>query len=137
MANRTTRTPKKEEAFLNALREGYSVAGACAASGVARRTAYDWRNADPIFCAAWEDAVEEGTDELEDEAVKRAKEGSDTLLIFMLKSRRPETYKDRAWHEHTGPRGGPIQTESKLSLDPAKLSLSALEEILNAASDGE
>lgn len=137
MANRSKRTTEKEQAFFASLREGHSVAGACKSAGFARRTAYEWRAADEAFRAAWDDAVEEGTDELEDEAVQRAKDGSDTLLIFMLKSRRPETYKDRAWHEHTGPRGGPIQTESKLTLDPSKLSSSALEEILNAASDGE
>jgi hypothetical protein len=36
-----------------------------------------------------------GTDALEDEALRRAKDKSDTLLIFLLKARRPEKYKDR------------------------------------------
>ena len=39
--------------------------------------------------------METGTDGLEDEAVRRAKNGSDTLLIFMLKARRPEKFKER------------------------------------------
>ena len=34
---------------------------------------------------------------------------SDTLLIFLLKGARPETYRER--HEHTGKHGGPIQYE--------------------------
>lgn len=33
---------------------------------------------------------------------------SDTLLIFLLKGARPEKYKDRQSHEHTGSGGGPI-----------------------------
>lgn len=38
---------------------------------------------------------------------------------------------------HSGPDGGPIKTEGKLTLDPTKLSASAMEEILNAATDGK
>ena len=102
MANRTKRTPKKEADLLDALRQGASVASACHTAGVGRSTAYEWREADTAFRDAWDDAVEAGTDELEDEAVKRAKAGSDTLLIFMLKARRPDKYKDRVATEHTG-----------------------------------
>jgi hypothetical protein len=39
---------------------------------------------------------------LEDEALRRAKDKSDTLLIFLLKARRPEKYKDRISTEHSG-----------------------------------
>jgi hypothetical protein len=34
---------------------------------------------------------------------------SDTLLIFLLKANRPEKFKER--HEHSGPKGGPIQVQ--------------------------
>jgi hypothetical protein len=50
---------------------------------------YKHRGNSEAFAGAWDDAVETGTDELEDEAFRRAKEDSDTLLIFMLKARRP------------------------------------------------
>ncbi len=44
---------------------------------------------------------------LEDAAVERAiKEKSDTMIIFLLKSRRKEKYAERT--EHTGKGGGPI-----------------------------
>ncbi len=109
MANRTKRTPKKRAAFLKALDSGESVTKACNAAGIGRRTVYDWRSDDEKFAAEWEDAVETGTDVLEDEAVKRAKDGSDTLLIFMLKARRPDKFKDRWQHEHTGKGGGPLR----------------------------
>lgn len=131
MANRTTRTPKKEAAFLDGLRDGLSVTASCIDAGISRRTAYEWRDADDEFRKRWDEAVEEGTDRLEDEAQRRARDGvtepvfykgdivghvqrhSDTLMIFLLKARRPDKYKDRVANEHTGPNGGPIQTETR------------------------
>lgn len=120
MANRTKRTPKKEAAFLDSLRSGASISMACADAGVGRSTVYEWRVADDAFRVAWDEAVEEGTDRMEDEAYRRAVQGtskpvyqsgklvghvqeySDTLLIFSLKARRPEKYKDRVSNELSG-----------------------------------
>src|SRR5206468_803097 len=56
--------------------------------------AYDLRCADEQFADAWEDALEAGTQVLEDEARRRALDRSDTLLIFLLKARRPHVYRD-------------------------------------------
>lgn len=129
MANRTKRAPKRDAAFLDALRDGRSVTAACIDAGIGRRTAYEWREQDEEFRHAWDDAVEEGTDRLEDEAHRRARDGvnkpiyqggkrvgeireySDTLTIFLLKARRPDKFKDRVANEHSGPGGGPIKTE--------------------------
>jgi hypothetical protein len=61
---------------------------------------YKHRANSETLAAAWDDAVEAGTDALEDEAVRRAKKSSDTLLIFLLKGRRPHKFKDRAVVEH-------------------------------------
>ena len=95
MSNRTKRMDEKRAKFLASLEEGNSIARAASDAGVGRSTAYEWRTAEPAFAKAWDDAVESGTDALEDEAIKRAKNGSDTLLIFMLKGRRPEKFKER------------------------------------------
>lgn len=83
--------------MLAKLRQGYSIASACKAERIGRRTYYDWRNDDPAFATAADDAIEYGTDTLEDEAKRRAVglHGSDTLLIFLLKARRPEKYAER------------------------------------------
>lgn len=97
---RTVRTPEKEQAFLDALATGLSIAGAARAAGLGRQTVYDWRNADSDFAARWDSAIEEGTDHLEDVAIRRAEESSDTLLIFMLKGRRGEKYADRVKSEN-------------------------------------
>ncbi len=52
---------------------------------------YELRGRDEQFKADWDDAVEQGTDALEDAAVQRAiKEKSDTMIISLLKSRRKE-----------------------------------------------
>ena len=37
------------------------------------------------------------------------REYSDTLLIFMLKARKPDVYRERASIEHTGANGGPLE----------------------------
>ena len=78
------------------LEAGQSVAAACDKAVVGRTAAYAWRKDDEEFAAAWDAAIEIGTDALEDEAVKRAKAKSDTLLIFLLKVRRPEKFKERS-----------------------------------------
>lgn len=87
------RSPR--ERFLDALEAGLSIAAAARAAGVGRQTVYDWRRREPEFGAAWDAAVETGTDRLEDEAHKRALTQSDTLMIFLLKARRPEKFRDR------------------------------------------
>jgi hypothetical protein len=85
----------KKERFLEILGRGYSVTRAAYEVGVARRTAYHWR-ADPDFLALWNDALEDGTDLLEDEARRRAIDSSDSLLKFLLTARRPAIYRERA-----------------------------------------
>jgi hypothetical protein len=114
-SKRTSRgQPKKEAEFLAVLREtGGNVSRACAAISLSRSRVYEWREADPSFAQSWDEAVETGTDELEEEARRRAFSGvdepvfyqgeecgvirkySDTLLIFLLKGRRPDRYRER------------------------------------------
>jgi hypothetical protein len=118
---RITRNPAAHDAYkqllLKALAKGKSPAWAAAEAGIERSTAWLWRKNDPEFAAAWDEAVTEGVDRLEDEAHRRAVEGynsrpiyhkgrkvgeireySDSLLGLLLKSRRPEVYArgDRA-----------------------------------------
>ena len=94
MARKAQHVPKKTK-FIDALAEGFSVTTAAATAGIGRRTAYNWR-ADSGFVELWNDALEDGTDLLEDEARKRAIDGSDSLLKFLLTARRPAIYRERA-----------------------------------------
>jgi hypothetical protein len=109
---RADRTAKTKRPFLEALAETANVSLACRLAGVGRRTVYSWRAADPEFAKAWGAALEIGCDALEDEAVRRALSGveepvfyqgtrrgtirkySDQLLMFLLKARRPEKFKN-------------------------------------------
>lgn len=121
-------TPKKREwkpAFIAALRETGNVRRAAIAAGVGRTTVYRERKKAKRFREAWDEAMQEATDLLEEEARRRAVEGlvrykfhqgapvlhpvtneayyeleySDTLLIFLLKAHRPEMFRER--YEHT------------------------------------
>lgn len=108
LTNRTKLTPKTRKAFLLALSQGWSISRACRDAGISRQTYYDWSAAYPDFAADAEAAIESGTDKLEDIAMERASrplDGSDTLLIFLLKARRPGRYRETTRHELTGPDG--------------------------------
>ena len=95
------RTPEADDKFLAALRAGKSIAAAARAAGIGRRTAYDWRDRDAAFAARWDEAWEVGTDHLEDLALKGAEQGSERLLLALLKARRPDRYQ-RMVVEHEG-----------------------------------
>ena len=95
MVRQTKRTPKRETALIDALRSGSAIGTACAMAGIGRSTLHEWRHAEPDFNARFEDAIEYGTDVLEDVARTRAVRESDTLLIFLLKARRPDKYRER------------------------------------------
>jgi len=96
--------------FLDHLAAGQSVRSAATTVGVKPSTPYTWRKQDKRFAAAWSAAEEAGTDIIEEEAFRRAVTGvekpvyrggeivghiadySDAMLMFLLKSRRPERY---------------------------------------------
>lgn len=106
-------SPEAREKFLDALAEGLTADKAADRIGVNVRTIYAWREKDIEFDAAWARAYKLGTDTLESEARRRAFEGtlkpvfhqgvecgyvreySDTLLIFLMKSRDPHRFCDR------------------------------------------
>jgi len=110
----TVRTPEIREAFLAELANTGSVSEACNRVGIGRKTAYEWKGDDEDFRVAWEKAYDLGTESLEDEAVRRARRGvdepvfykgnvcghitrySDNLLMFTLKGRRPEKFRDNS-----------------------------------------
>ena len=131
---RTVRTDRARDLFLTTLRETCNVSAACRAANIGRRTAYDWRNADAEFSAAWEEAEEEAVDKLEEVARNRAIDSSDRMLEILLKAHRPDKYVERFRNEHTGKNGGPIQhadvttdiliqEAKRLGIDPATLGL--------------
>lgn len=93
--------------FLSRLRAGRTVSEAAKATGTHRRTFYDWRDQDPEFRAAWEDAITESVEVLEAEVRSRALDKTDKsshlLLMFLLKKHDPsyrENYKREVTVKH-------------------------------------
>jgi hypothetical protein len=89
------RTYKRRKAFLDQLAVGSSVSFAAHAAGGSTSNFKRWRESDPEFAKDWDDAIEEGTDFIEDAATDRALKKSDALMAMILKARRPDKY-DRA-----------------------------------------
>jgi hypothetical protein len=109
MQGRDTYTPEAEQLVLRRLAEGKSIGAACKAAKIARRTYYYWRDDHPEFARLADDAIEDGTDAIEDNALNQAKHGAQTIMVLILKARRPEKYRDRFEAQVSGPGGGPIQ----------------------------
>lgn len=112
-AKRTAKRPSlavRKACFIDILRRTANVSRAAREAGLSSSTAYEHRAKFPAFAAAWDAAVAEALDELEDALIERAKHGvekpvyfrgqqvgsvrtySDALGMFMLKARRPEIY---------------------------------------------
>lgn len=123
--NRTN--AKKQTDFLASFSDVASVSKACKKTKLARSTVYEWLKTNEDFKKRYNEACKVAVAALEDEAIRRAHEGtlrpvfqggkkvgtvreySDTLLIFLLKGLAPEKYKDRVHSEVTGKDGAPIQ----------------------------
>lgn len=107
---------ERKRKFLEALRgtQGVplSIRAACAEVGISRRTVRSWRDEDAAFDELYHDAMEDGTDTLEDVAVGRAVNGviepifnkdgeqtghktkySDDLMKFILAGRSPHRFR--------------------------------------------
>ena len=82
MSNRTHETaPHARDAFIEALERGMTISGAARLANLGRSTVYALRASDEGFARAWDDALETGTDALEDEAFRRAHDGVAEPLV--------------------------------------------------------
>ena len=145
------------ERFIAHLANGGTVSKACELAVVGRATAYRHRQSDEDFALAWADAEQESTERLEEEAFRRAFKGvrkpvhyqglvvdfveeySDTMLIFLLKARKPDKYRERFDHRHSGGVARPTLPGGG-TLDLSKLTqkqIDQLEELLEQAATTE
>jgi len=106
-------TEMKKRKFLEAFAELGNRREACKKAGIGKTTPSIWARKDQQFLEEWETARKMATHVLEEEAHRRAVEGweepvfykgeqvgtvrkySDTLLIFLLKGLKPETYREK------------------------------------------
>jgi hypothetical protein len=116
----------KQKAFLEAFKRTANLSKAAEGADVDRSTHFRWLRGDSDYATEFELAREEAITLLEDEAVRRAHEGtlravfykgkasgavreySDTLLVVLLKAHKPEKYRENWKGEISGPGGGPI-----------------------------
>lgn len=110
-------TRAAREEFLQALREGWSVTHAAERATVGRERLYELAREDAEFQDQWREALDAGTDLLEDELHRKALKGwmeevrgpsgevirttqrwTPQALITALKGRRPEKYADGGTH---------------------------------------
>ena len=104
-------TGEWKPAFLAYLRKMPNVTKAAKAAGVERKWTYKEREYDAQFAADWDDAIREAIDEIEALAIQNARAGDarwQTMMIFMLKSWKPDRYKETVQTELTGPGGGSL-----------------------------
>jgi len=106
--------------FLEALLLTTSVTEALRASGLPMATVYTWRDAHPDFKASWDAAVELGFQAARAESLRRGRDGvvepvyqkgclmgyvrkySDNLLMFSLKARYPDEYREKQTQQESG-----------------------------------
>lgn len=110
----------QKKAFIEHFRSHGNISKTCRAIRLNRSTVYEWQETDEQFLHDFRQAEIEATETMEAEAHRRAVEGtekpvfhqgavcgtvteySDTLLIFMLKARAPDKYRERKDVTHSG-----------------------------------
>jgi hypothetical protein len=126
-AKRTTLTDERIEKFLQVVaNNGGIIADACKDLNISRTAVYMRKHRDAEFAVAMEKAQDDGIDLLEDEAKRRALDGteeiiyyqgaecgrkrvkSDTMMALLLKGHR-KRYRDK--HEISGPDGAPLSSK--------------------------
>ena len=112
---RSGRRPDWKPVFLRAMADSGNVSLAALAAGVSRSAAYAHAKGHPAFAAAWMEAREEALDLLEAEARRRALTSSDSLLMFLMRSYRPEQFRDSV-NVHLDLRAGAARVAERLGL---------------------
>lgn len=96
------KNPTWQERFLALFGQNLNISSSAYGAGVDRRTVYRERDKNPEFAAALMEAKNEAIERLEAAAYDRASKMSDVLLIFLLKSHKPEIYRESFDQRHSG-----------------------------------
>ena len=103
----------KARRFLRCFARLGTIMEAAKAAHVSPGNHANWRK-DPAYLAAFDLANEFVTDELERIAKDRAKKHSDLLMIFILKARKPEMYREQ--RVIVGDPSNPVKHEMRINL---------------------
>jgi hypothetical protein len=96
------RTSARMRAFLAAFERTGSKTEAARLAKIDRKLHYRKFESDPLYRKAFEEVEQRAIDGLEDEAWRRARKGSDGLMMFLLRGLRPERYREHVVQEHSG-----------------------------------
>ncbi len=105
--------------------EGFSYESFAGAIGVAKQTLYDWEKAHPEFLDAKRanEARSQFVWEKRLAILASSGEGNATAIIFGLKNRASESWRDVKATELSGPNGSPVETVQRVErviIDPTK-----------------
>ena len=143
-------TVAAQSAFLAAYSAIGVITAAARQAGIERERHYVWLAEYPDYPARFAAAHEQACDRLETAMVQRAVQGweepvyqggalvghvrkfSDRMLELALKSRRPNSFRERISTEHSGPGGAPIQIQP-VAVDLAKLTPGQLAQLRQLA----
>ena len=114
MGRPTTYDPAYCDEVIEFLRDGYSLQAFAGHIEVSRATIYNWmdehpefmdavKRAQPVAALAWEKRLR---------TLSTTGEGNATAIIFGLKNRAVDDWRDVTRNEHSGPDGKPIKTEA-------------------------
>lgn len=104
---------QRQQKFLNEFSTRHLITEAAEAAGVHEITVHRWKREDEEFAQKFRELDEMVTTALEEKAWEVAVEdGNPTMLIFLLKARRPAMYRENRI-ELTGAGGGAIQFEQR------------------------
>lgn len=84
-----------KDRFLIAFQWGAGVGEAARFAGIHKATLYRWRKEDPDFADAWRQSRNDLVNQVELHVFKRALAGNDRLLMFILKSYKPDIFHQR------------------------------------------
>ena len=115
--------------FLSLIADGATIKAACEGANIGRTKVYERRDNDETFRIALEEAIEASTEDLEEVARKRAKQKSDPLMMFLLRARRPDVYRENVNHS------GSVRV--RLAVAAAELSDDELAEIAAKAQQSD
>ena len=76
------------------IRTGGNVTKAARLIGTTKQNIYRWVQTDPVFADLFQEALDAGTDNLEEKAYDRAMDTSDRMMELLLRARRPDKYRE-------------------------------------------
>ena len=107
MARPTKYTPEMGDALIQWMGQGYSLTAAAGKIGVCRQTVYAWADEKPEFSDALNHARSASAAWWEDRAqdVAQGKDGNATMVIFGLKNRVADEWRDKREVDNTSSDG--------------------------------